>query len=43
MKEGETVEEYFSRTLTIANNMKAHSERMEEIVIFEVRLCGVFN
>lgn len=35
MKEGETVEEYFSRTLTIANKMKAHSEKMEEMVIVE--------
>ncbi|XP_024200681.1 uncharacterized protein LOC112204028 [Rosa chinensis] len=35
MQEGETVNEYFSRTLTIANKMKAHSERMEEIVIVE--------
>ncbi|PRQ17740.1 putative RNA-directed DNA polymerase [Rosa chinensis] len=35
MKEGETVDEYFARTLTIANKMKAHSENMAELVIVE--------
>ncbi|XP_062013843.1 uncharacterized protein LOC133730232 [Rosa rugosa] len=35
MKEGEKVNEYFSRTLTIANKMKAHGERMEQLVIIE--------
>ena len=35
MKEGEKVDEYFARTLTIANKMKAHGERMEQIVIIE--------
>lgn len=33
MKEGETVNAYFSRTLTIANKMKAHGESMSETVI----------
>lgn len=35
MKEGETVDEYFARTLTIANKMKAHGDTMEELVIVE--------
>lgn len=35
MNEGGTVDEYIARTLTIANKMKAHSEKMEEIVIVE--------
>lgn len=35
MKEGESVDEYFARTLTIANKMKAHGERMEQLVVVE--------
>jgi hypothetical protein len=35
MKDGEGVDEYFGRTLTIANKMKTHGERMEQIVIIE--------
>jgi len=35
MKEGEKVDEYFARTLTIANKMKVHGERMEQSVIIE--------
>lgn len=35
MKEGEGVDEYFARTLTIANKMKIHSEKMEQVVIIE--------
>ena len=35
MKEGEKVDEYFARTLTIANKMKAHEERMEQTIIIE--------
>lgn len=35
MKEGESVDEYFARTLAVANKMKAHGERMEETVIVE--------
>jgi hypothetical protein len=35
MKDGESVDEYFRRTLTIANKMKTHGERMEQIVIIE--------
>ncbi|PNX65189.1 retrovirus-related Pol polyprotein from transposon TNT 1-94 [Trifolium pratense] len=30
MKEGEYVEDYFSRTLAIANRMSAQGERLEE-------------
>ena len=35
MKEGEKVDDYFARTLTIADKMKVHGERMEESVIIE--------
>lgn len=35
MKGGETVDQYFSRTLTIANKMKAQGENMEQIMIIE--------
>lgn len=35
MKEGETVNAYFSRTLTIANKMKAHGESMSQTIITE--------
>lgn len=35
MKEGEIVEEYFTRTLTIANKMRAHGEKMDQNVIIE--------
>lgn len=35
MKEGDSVDEYFARTLAIANKMKAHGERMEETMIVE--------
>ncbi|KAI9177638.1 hypothetical protein LWI28_017655 [Acer negundo] len=35
MKESEKVNEYFARTLTIANKMKAHGERMEQSMIIE--------
>lgn len=35
MKEGEKVNDYFARTLTIANNMKAHGEKVEQVMIIE--------
>ena len=35
MKEGEKVDEYFARTLTIANKMKVHGEKMEQVIIIE--------
>ncbi|MCH83871.1 retrovirus-related Pol polyprotein from transposon TNT 1-94, partial [Trifolium medium] len=35
MKEGESVDEYFARTLAIANKMSSHGERMEENKIVE--------
>jgi hypothetical protein len=35
MKDGEKVDEYFSRTLSIANKMKAHGERMDQLLIVE--------
>jgi len=35
MKEGESVDAYFSRTLIIANKMKIHGENMQQVVIIE--------
>lgn len=35
MKEGESVDGYFARTLTIANKMKIHGENMQQVVIIE--------
>ncbi|BFG34130.1 hypothetical protein CerSpe_204040 [Prunus speciosa] len=35
MKEGETVDNFFARTLTIANKMKAHGETMSQTIINE--------
>lgn len=35
MKVGESVIEYFARTLTIANNMRLHGEKMEDVVVIE--------
>ena len=35
MKEGESVDAYFTRTLIIANKMKIHGENMQQMVIIE--------
>ena len=35
MKEGESVDEYFARTLAIANKMKIHGESMGQLLIVE--------
>ena len=35
MKEGEKVDEYFARTLTIVNKMKIHGETMEQVTIIK--------
>ena len=35
MKEGETVNNFFARTLTIANKMKTHGESMSQTIIIE--------
>ncbi|KAM1798885.1 hypothetical protein ACFX12_032910 [Malus domestica] len=35
MKEGESVNDYFGRTLTTANKMRIHGERMEDVVIIK--------
>ncbi|KAI5339149.1 hypothetical protein L3X38_018421 [Prunus dulcis] len=35
MKEGESVNEYFARTLTIANKMGIHGEKMGDVVVIE--------
>ena len=35
MKAGESVDEYFARTLTIANKMRIHGEKMPNITVIE--------
>lgn len=35
MKAGESVDEYFARTLTIAKRMRIHGEKMEDVTIIE--------
>ena len=35
MKKGESVNEYFARTLTIANKMRVYGERMEDVVVIK--------
>ena len=35
MKEGESVDEYFARTLAIVNKMKSHGEKVEQLTIVE--------
>ena len=35
MKEGESVDAYFARTLTIANKMKIYGEHIKQVVIIE--------
>ncbi|CAL9001397.1 unnamed protein product [Prunus brigantina] len=35
MKAGETVKEYFARTLTVANKMKANGETLGDVAVIE--------
>ena len=35
MNVGESVNEYFARTLTIANKMRVHGEKIEDVVVIE--------
>lgn len=35
MKENEGVDKYFARTLTVANKIKIHGEKMDQVVIIE--------
>jgi hypothetical protein len=35
MKVGESVNEYFARTLTIANKKRIHGEKMDDIAVIE--------
>ena len=35
MKEGETIDEYFARTLSIANKMTTHGEKMDKRLVVE--------
>jgi hypothetical protein len=35
MRESETVNEYFARTLAIVNRMTSHGERIEQVMVVE--------
>jgi hypothetical protein len=35
MKTGESVDDYFGQTLIIANKMRIHGEKMDDVVIIE--------
>jgi len=35
MKEGETIDEYFARTLYIANKMTTHGEKMDQTLVVQ--------
>jgi hypothetical protein len=35
MKTGESVNEYFAKTLTIANKMRLHGEKMTDVLVIE--------
>ena len=41
MKEGESVDEYFARTLAIANKMKIHGESIGQFLIIWVCYLGI--
>lgn len=41
MKEGESVDEYFARTLTIANKMEIHGDNMKQMLIIEKILRSI--
>ena len=43
MKEGESVDAYFTRTLIIANKMKIHGENMQQVVIIEKILRSMIS
>ena len=43
MKEGETVSDYFARTLTIANKMRFHGETMTDVTIIEKILRSMIS
>ena len=41
MKAGESIDEYFARTLTIANRMRMHREKLEDVTIVEKIICSM--
>ncbi|XP_048429212.1 uncharacterized protein LOC125472156 [Pyrus x bretschneideri] len=43
MKNGETVNDYFGRTLAIANRMRIHREKMDDVVIIEKILRSMIS
>ena len=50
MKQGESVDEYFSRTLAIVNKMRIRGEKIEDVAMVEkilqskeICICGLFN
>ncbi|CAN6715944.1 unnamed protein product [Malus baccata var. baccata] len=43
MKVGESVNDYFGRTLVIANKMRMHGERMDDVIIIEKILRSMIS
>lgn len=41
MKNGETVTDYFARILTVANKMRIHGDRMEDVTVIEKILYDI--
>jgi len=41
MREVESTDKYFARTMYIANRMTTHGERMEQILVVEKILCSL--
>lgn len=35
MKQGESISDYFSRTISIANKMRIHGEKIKDVIIVE--------
>lgn len=45
MKVKESIDEYFARTLNIANKIMNHDEKMTNVMVIDskIQLCCVFN
>ena len=41
MKDGESVTNYYARTMEISNKMRFHGEKMEDVTIVEKILCSL--
>lgn len=41
MKQGESISDYFSRTMSIANKMHIHGEKIKDVIIVEKILHSI--